>query len=183
MGGLGWGAWGVAVGAEEYVEEALGRYELRHVSLVATQLYRLLQDDKAAEGLAAMKAVLLGGGPAPEGLVREAVERGIPIYASYGMTETASMIACTMPGDLIERLLSSGRPLVEDTVSISDEGEILVRGETLFQGYLRHDGTRDLPLTADGWFATGELGSFDDAVYLHATRRGDNRYVRVGANI
>ena len=177
------GATIVALEAEESLEEALARYELTHVSLVATQLYRLLQDDKAAEGLAAMKAVLLGGGPVPEGLVREAVERGIPIYASYGMTETASMIACTMPGDLIERLLSSGRPLVEDTVSISDEGEILVRGETLFQGYLRPDGTLDRPLTADGWFATGDLGFFDDEGYLHVTGRRDNMFVSGGENI
>ena len=180
---LGAGATIVALEAEESLEEALARYELTHVSLVATQLYRLLQDDKAAEALAAMKAVLLGGGPAAERLVRQAVERGIPIYTSYGMTETASMITCTMAGDSMEHLLSSGKALVEETVSISDEGEILVRGEALFEGYLQPDGTLDLPLTEDGWFATGDLGFLDDEGYLYVTGRRDNMFISGGENI
>ena len=177
------GATVVALEAEESLEEALVRSEITHVSVVATQLYRLLQEDGAAEALARMKAVLLGGGPAPEGLVRQAVDRGIPIYTSYGMTETASMIACTMPGDSMERLLTSGKPLVEGTVSISKAGEILVRGESLFEGYLQPDGTLDLPLTEDGWFATGDLGFLDDEGYLHVTGRRDNMFVSGGENI
>ncbi len=173
----------VALEAEESLEEAMARYQPTHVSLVATQLYRLLQDDDAAAALARMKAVLLGGGPTPEGLVREAVERGIPIYTCYGMTETASMIACTMPGDSVEHLLTSGRPLAEGTVLISDEDEILVRGDTLFQGYLQPDGALDLPLTAEGWFATGDLGHLDDDGYLHVIGRRDNMFISGGENI
>ena len=93
------------------------------------------------------------------------------------------MIACTMPGDSIEHLLTSGRPLVEGTVSVSSEDEILVRGETLFQGYLQSDGTLDRPLTEDGWFATGDLGFLDDEGYLHVTGRRDNMFVSGGENI
>ncbi len=83
----------------------------------------------------------------------------------------------------MEHLLTSGKPLVEDTVSISGEGEILVRGETLFHGYLHPDGSLALPLTEDGWFATGDLGFFDADGYLHVTGRRDNMFISGGENI
>ena len=93
------------------------------------------------------------------------------------------MIGWTMPGDPRERLLASGKTRVEGTVSIAKAGEILVRGETLFEGYLQPDGTLDLPLTEDGWFATGDLGCLDDQGYLHVPGRWDNMFVSVGVNI
>jgi O-succinylbenzoic acid--CoA ligase len=169
--------------ANEPLKDSLQHYAPTHVSLVATQLYRLVRDDKSAEALATCKAVVMGGGPTPEPLVREAVARGIKLVMSYGMTETAAMICCTRPGDPPERLLSSGRPLVEGTVSISAEGEILVRGDQLFLGYLQPDGSLLRPLTEDGWFRTGDLGHFDDAGYLHVTGRRDNMFISGGENI
>ena len=154
-----------------------------HVSLVATQLYRLLQDEKAADALAQCKAVVMGGGPTPESPVREAVDRGIPVVMSDGMTETAAMICCTRTSDSLERLMSSGKPLVDGTVSISADGEILVRGDQLFLGYLQPEGSLDRPLTENGWFRTGDLGHFDDAGYLHVTGRKDNMFISGGENI
>jgi O-succinylbenzoic acid--CoA ligase len=167
----------------EALSDAITRLEPTHVSLVATQLYRLLRDDAACVALARCKAVVMGGGPTPDSLVREAVERGIPLVMSYGMTETAAMICCTRPGDPVERLLSSGKPLVDGTVSISSDGEILVRGDQLFMGYLQPDGSLHRPLTDDGWFRTGDLGHFDEAGYLHVTGRIDNMFISGGENI
>lgn len=177
---------GVTVRVPKIDEDLLAsiqRYSFTHISLVATQLYRLLRDEKSATALSKCKAVVMGGGPTPEGLVREAVARGIKLVMSYGMTETAAMICCTRPGDPVERLLSSGRPLVEGTVSISDEGEILVRGDQLFMGYLQPDGLLHRPLTEDGWFRTGDRGHFDGAGYLHVTGRRDNMFISGGENI
>jgi O-succinylbenzoic acid--CoA ligase len=99
------------------------------------------------------------------------------------MTETAAMICCTRPGDPIERLMTSGRPLQDGTMSISSEGEILVRGDQLFLGYLQADGSLSRPLTDDGWFRTGDLGHFDEAGYLHVTGRRDNMFISGGENI
>lgn len=169
--------------SEEPLAGSLERFRPTHVSLVATQLYRLLQDDAACAALARCKAVVMGGGPTPESLVRNAVARGIPLVMSYGMTETAAMICCTRPGDAVERLLSSGKPLVDGTVSISSDGEIVVRGDQLFLGYLQPDGSLHRPLTDDGWFRTGDLGYFDDAGYLHVTGRKDNMFISGGENI
>ncbi len=167
----------------EELGDVLIRHAPTHVSLVATQLYRLLRDDASAAALARCKAVVMGGGPTPESLVREAVARGIKLVMSYGMTETAAMICCTRPGDAMERLLSSGKPLVDGSVSISSEGEILVRGDQLFLGYLQPDGSLHRPLTDEGWFRTGDLGRFDDAGYLHVTGRRDNMFISGGENI
>ncbi len=170
-------------GDDEALKDSILHYEPTHVSLVATQLYRLLRDESACAALAKCKAVVMGGGPTPEPLVREAVARGIPLVMSYGMTETAAMICCTRPGDPVERLLSSGRPLVDGTMSISAEGEILVCGDQLFLGYLQPDGSAHRPLTEDGWFRTGDLGHFDAAGYLHVTGRRDNMFISGGENI
>ena len=163
----------------ESLADAFDRYDITHVSLVATQLHRLLRDGVDLSGL---KAILLGGGPAPERLVREAVERGLPLYTTYGLTETASQVTTTRPGDSLEKLLSSGKPLREGTITIAEDGEILVRGETRFAGYLRK-GELGEPFTKDGWFATGDLGKFDADGYLHVVGRKDNMFISGGENI
>lgn len=153
-----------------------------HLSLVPTQLYRLLSDDRATRALANVKSILMGGAPMPLSLVWRAVDRGIPIHTSYGLTETASQITATRPGDGLNALLTSGAPLTPGTVSISTEGEILVRGKTLFLGYAR-DGGVERPLTGDGWFATGDLGRFDDCGRLVVTGRRDNMFISGGENV
>ena len=150
-----------------------------HVSLVSTQLLRLLRDDASLEGL---KAVLMGGGPIPEDLVDEALARGLPVHTSYGLTEMASQVTTTAPGAATEELRTAGRVLPHREVSVSDEGEILVKGETLFAGYLR-EGAPDLPLDNGGWFRTGDLGRFDGAGRLRVLGRRDNLFVSGGENV
>ena len=147
-----------------------------HVSMVSTQLLRLLREDTELAGL---KAVLMGGGPVAASLVDEALSRGLPIHASYGLTEMASQVTTTPPGASLEALRTAGRVLPEREVSISEEGEILVRGETLFAGYVE-GGKLDLPLDADGWFHTGDLGELDENEYLRVLGRRDNLFISGG---
>jgi O-succinylbenzoic acid--CoA ligase len=150
-----------------------------HVSLVSTQLLRLLREDFDPGEL---KAILLGGGPIPPPLIDEAASRGLPIYTSYGLTEMASQVTATPPGASREELRTSGRPLPHREVAISGRGEILVRGETLFAGYVEGDSVHR-PLDADGWFHTGDLGELDDNGYLSVRGRKDNLFVSGGENI
>jgi len=150
-----------------------------HVSLVSTQLLRLLREDTELGGL---KAVLMGGGPVSASLVDEAVSRRLPIHTSYGLTEMASQVTTTPPGAPLGALHTAGRLLPHREVSISEEGEILVRGATLFAGYVE-DGNPDLPLDADGWFRTGDLGELDENGYLLVLGRKDNRFFSGGENI
>src|SRR5919202_5988265 len=113
--------------------EAIAGLGATHVSLVSTQLSRLLREGAALGGL---QAVLLGGGPIPSSLVDEALARGLPVHTSYGLTEMTSQVTTTPPGASLKELRTAGRVLPNREVSISDRGEILVRGETLFAGYV-----------------------------------------------
>jgi O-succinylbenzoic acid--CoA ligase len=72
--------------------------------------------------------------------------------------------------------------LPEREVSISQGGEILVRGATLFAGYVE-DGTPDRPVDSDGWFHTGDLGELDENGFLRVLGRKDNMFVSGGENI
>ncbi len=161
---------------------SIQRPEVTHVSLVATQPYRLLNEAGGAEALRGLKAILCGGSAMPPALLEQAAREGLPLHTSYGMTETSAQITATRSGEGLEAWQSSGSPLAPDTVSISREGEIRVRGATLFQGYWQQ-GKLDLPLEAEGWFATGDLGTFDEAGRLHVTGRKGNRFVCGGENV
>jgi O-succinylbenzoic acid--CoA ligase len=165
---------------DESAGEGIVRYGATHVSLVATQLRRLVREGGAASDT--LKAVLLGGGPVPGALVEEAVSRGMPVHTSYGLTEMASQVTTTPPDVPPHRLRTSGRVLPYREVSVSGEGEILVRGKTLFAGYVE-DGAVNRPLDDEGWFHTGDLGELDGEGYLRVLGRRDNMFVSGGENV
>lgn len=160
--------------------EAIAQSGATHVSLVSTQLLRLLREEGFAGG--GIKAILLGGGPIPPPLVDEAYACGLPIHTSYGLTEMASQVTTTPPGASRTELHTSGRPLAYREVTVSEVGEILVRGETLFAGYIEGEAVYR-PLDADGWFHTGDLGEVGENGYLRVQGRKDNLFVSGGENI
>ena len=160
--------------------EAIAQSGATHVSLVSTQLLRLLREEDFDVGN--LKAILLGGGPMPDALVDEAAARGLPVHTSYGLTEMASQVTTTPPGASLEELRTSGRPLPHREVRVSGDGEILVRGETLFAGYVEGEAVRR-PLDAHGFFRTGDLGSWDADGYLRVHGRKDNLFVSGGENV
>jgi o-succinylbenzoate---CoA ligase len=159
--------------------EAIAGPAATHISLVSTQLSRLLRENADLGGL---EAVLMGGGPIPPSLVDEALARGLPLHTSYGLTEMASQVTTTPPDASIEELRTAGRVLPNREVSISERGEIMVRGETLFAGYV--DGEElDRPLDQEGWFHTGDLGELGEAGYLRVGGRIDNLFISGGENV
>jgi len=172
----------VVPGTQRQLADTILEQGITHISLVSTQLYRLLQDVDGLQALKKLKAILLGGGPMPRPLIERAIQENLPIHTSYGLTETASQITATRPDDPPEARFTSGAPLTQDTVAISSEGEILVRGNTLFLGYLQH-GTLNRPLTPDGWFQTGDLGRLDSHGRLTVLGRKDNMFICAGENI
>lgn len=166
----------------QHLDESLRDYTPTHLSLVSTQLYRLLRVPGILPLLRGMKAILLGGSGIPAALLHEAHAADLPLFTSYGLTEMATQVATTAPGDPLDRLLTSGRPLSPGCLRISPEAEILVRGETLFLGYIE-EGALLRPLREDGWFATGDCGFIDEAGYLQVTGRRDNMFIAGGENI
>jgi O-succinylbenzoic acid--CoA ligase len=151
-----------------------------HASMVATQLQRVLLDGR--EGDLPRKAILLGGSTIPARLIDRTVELGLPVHTSYGLTETASQVTATAPEAGRDDLKTSGRTLPFRHLRIGDDGQILVRGETRFAGYV--DGASlHRPFDEEGWFATGDLGRLDERERLTVLGRIDNLFVSGGENV
>lgn len=150
--------------------------KITHLSVVGTQLRRLIAEKSFPQ--ASLRAVLLGGSANPSSLVDEARNRGVPVHTTYGLTETASQVTTSKIDEAPE---SSGRVLPQRELKVDENGEILVRGETMFAGYLR-DGVMQSALDKDGWFHTGDTGSLRNGL-LHVTGRRDNMFVSGGENI
>jgi O-succinylbenzoic acid--CoA ligase len=173
----------VAVPGEgETLAESIESYRPTHVSLVTTQLYRMMETPAGVRALITLKAILLGGSAMPPQLIREALDYGLPIHTSYGLTETASQVATTTSTDRDEESLRRATPLYLESVRISSEGEIEVSGPTLFLGYKEGNAVAR-PSTPDGWFPTGDLGQLDAEGRLTVLGRKDNLFISGGENI
>ena len=162
----------------ESLDAAITSNKVTHVSLVAKQLQDLLKTD----ALDKVKAILLGGGPAPDALLESSLSRGLPLYTTYGMTEMATQITTTRPDAVVLDLKSAGWPLEEDSVKVNEEGVICVGGPCLFQGYRNATGLH-LPLDETGYLVTGDRGHWDEAGRLHITGRQDNMFISGGENV
>ncbi|NUP47048.1 MAG: long-chain fatty acid--CoA ligase [Catenulispora sp.] len=94
---------------------------------------------------------------------------GIPLMEVWGMSETSGAATCCTP--TANRIGTVGKPVPGVEVKLGDDGEIFVRGPILFSGYLQPDGTVASPLDADGWLATGDVGTIDADGYVTITDR------------
>lgn len=157
---------------------AIGQGKVTHVSMVSTQLQRLLTDEKNIPLLRSLKVILLGGSAMPRTLVEQSVKSGLNIYLSYGLTEMSSQVAT---GKTADNNQTHVKVLPYRQLKISPEGEILVKGEVLFKGYVA--GAK-LHLPQDnGWFPTGDMGHLDKEGSLTVTGRRDNMFISGGENI
>jgi long-chain acyl-CoA synthetase len=109
-----------------------------------------------------------GGAPLGRELAEWFSWIGIRIHEGYGLTETSPVIAVNTP--LAHKLGTVGKPLGNVEVKIADDGEILVRGPSVFKGYWkRPDETANA--FVDGWFKTGDIGNLDAEGFLSITDR------------
>ncbi len=140
-----------------------------YVSLVPTQLHRLLDVLAAVRALADFDTVLVGGAALPPELRDRAEASGIPVVSTYGMSETCG--GCVY----------DGVPLAGVEIRI-DDGHVLLRGPMLFDGY-----QGDPELTAatlrDGWLVTHDLGHVDEGGRLRVTGRDDDMITTGGVKV
>jgi o-succinylbenzoate---CoA ligase len=140
------------------------------VSVVPTMLSRLL-DHGPFSGL---RAVLVGGGPIPPGLLEIAVETGLPVLPTYGMTETFGQVATLRPD---APLAYGAHPLPGVEVRLEPDGRIALQSPQISSGYV---GEADRP---DSWFVTNDLGELGDDGSLRVLGRADTMVVTGGENV
>lgn len=144
----------------------------RYLSLVPTQLIRILRDrdgvDEAAS-LAGFDAVLIGGGPLDPKVRAEAEAAGVRVVQTYGMSETCG--GCVY----------DGVPLAGVEVRIDDQ-EVLLRGPVLFDGY-EGDPDRTAAALRDGWLVTDDLGHWGPDGRLRIDGRADDVIISGGVNV
>jgi o-succinylbenzoate---CoA ligase len=162
--------------AERADDETVAAAGCAHVSLVPTQLQRLLASGGAGgrTPLAAFRSVLLGGAAAPAGLLAAARAAGVPVMTTYGMTETCG--GCVY----------DGVPLDGVRAEIREDGRIWIAGPVLFSAYRRGPsggpgGPSPRASAAPGWFRTGDLGRLDEAGRLVVRGRADD-VINTGGN-
>ena len=158
------------------------------ISLVPTQLRRILQQEDAVEWLKAFRTVLIGGAAASEPLLDKARSSGIKLAPTYGLTETAAMVTSHLPEDFLQGRSGAGRPLPHAKITIKDEsggavpsgsrGRIIVKTDTLSLGYYP---STELPMN-DG-FITGDEGYFDGEGDLHVLGRLDQIIITGGEKV
>ncbi len=158
------------------------RPAVTHLSLVPTQLDRLLHARGGDPAPPRLRCVLVGGAHAPVDLVRAAVELGWPVALTYGMTEMWSQVATAPPDETRSRPGTVGRPLPGVEIRLEEDGSVSVKGPTRALGYLGSEGARSLA-DEDGWYRTGDFGVQDPDGYLTITGRGSDRIVTGGVNV
>ncbi|MFF3612158.1 AMP-dependent synthetase/ligase [Streptomyces sp. NPDC002580] len=120
--------------------------------------------------------------PMPPDVVEFWAGFGLAIMDAWGLTEVMGVATANSPAAF--RLGSVGRPLDGLEIRIAGDGEILLRGATVFDGYLRADGSLEDVRDPDGWFATGDIGRLDEDGYLWITDRKKEMIVTsAGKNI
>lgn len=161
--------------SQDDIPATIDRQGITHLSCVSVQLIRLLEQSSARAALTKCKAVLVGGSTIPEALLKEAALSKIPVFTTYGLTEMASQVATA-------RYPDNAKILNQGEVKIALDGEIYVRGEKLFKGYVYGDKvapSRD----NEGWLHTGDLGRLADDGGLFVFGRKDNMFISGGENI
>ncbi len=127
-----------------------------------------------AQAPASLRYVAVGGAHVPDGLAESAWAQGVPVYEGYGLSECASVVSVNSPEN--RKAGTVGKVLPDCNVSIQN-GEIVVQGDCVMEGYL-HQGKTDTV-----WH-TGDLGSIDEDGYLQVFGRKDNVIVTsMGRNI
>jgi o-succinylbenzoate---CoA ligase len=156
------------------------------LSLVPTQLQRLLQQPTRIPWLQKFSTILLGGAPAGSALVEQARQNQLNLALTYGMTETAAQVATLRPREFLQGGNSTGCLLPHTNINIIDSagnslvanqtGQITLRATSLFQGYYPN-------YSQSSVYATDDLGYLDAQGYLYIVGRSSRKIISGGENI
>ena len=159
-------AWAIHLGSR-FVETV---YDGRRPSSVLWKLANKLVYSKVREAFGGRVRIFVSGG-APLGIdtARWFASAGIALWEGYGLTETSPVIALNTP--IRHRMGSVGMPLSNIELKFAEDGELLVRGPSVFAGYWHKPAATAECLDAEGWFRTGDIAHLDAQGFLHITDR------------
>ncbi|MDP6805696.1 MAG: long-chain fatty acid--CoA ligase [Rhodospirillales bacterium] len=166
----------VALGQKRYeARERLGFGE----SVADAILDRLVRGKVRQRFGGRLKALVSGGAPLNPDIGIFFTALGLRILQGYGQTEAAPVISVNRPNRV--KIHTVGPAVVDTEVRIADDGEILVRGELVMQGYWRNaEATGEV--IRDGWLHTGDVGHVDEDGYIEITDRKKDIIVNSGGD-
>jgi long-chain acyl-CoA synthetase len=161
--------WAMAVAQEAMPWRAYGVPAPMHVKLAWAVADRLAYS-KIRSGVGGrIRNFVSGGAPLAKDLAEFFWSVGLPVYQGYGLTETAPIVSANVPG--ANKVGTVGRPIANVEVRIAEDGEILVRGPCVMQGYYHKSQESNDAFTPEGWLRTGDVGYLDVDGYLVVTDR------------
>ncbi len=173
-------SWARAVG-ERTGEDMINRGQARgfdrlQFALADRVFFRPL---RAKLGLDELKVAVTGAAPIGKEVLDFFVSCGIIIHEVYGQSEDAGPTSFNQPFAGERRLGTVGRPFPGVDVRLADDGEILVRGPNVFQGYYK-DPVATKATLIDGWLYSGDVGAFDEDGFLRITDRKKDLIITAG---
>ena len=125
-----------------------------------------------------VEAAISGGAPLGERLGHFYRGAGIRVLEGYGLTETTAGATLNLTKSL--KVGSVGKPIPGTTIKIAEDGEVLIKGAIVMQGYWQNDAANKEVFTSDGYFKSGDLGKIDDEGYLSIVGRKKELIVTAG---
>jgi long-chain acyl-CoA synthetase len=159
--------------------EALEKKGISPVLKIKHAIFDKLVYSKIRAGMGGqVEAAISGGAPLGVRLGHFYRGAGVTILEGYGLTETTAGATLNLHG--AHQVGSVGRPIPGTSVKIADDGEVLLRGPMVMQGYWQNDAANSEVFDGDRWFKTGDLGKLDDEGFLYIVGRKKELIVTAG---
>ena len=129
-------------------------------------------------GLSRVRVAISGGAPVAPEVLRFLLSLGVPVVEAFGMTESTGLALTDHADDL--ELGTVGRPVPGVEVRLADDGELLLRGRSVFAGYWHRPDVTEATIDADGWLHTGDVGTWTERGHLRLTDRKKDIIITAG---
>ncbi|WP_117148902.1 MULTISPECIES: o-succinylbenzoate--CoA ligase [Paraliobacillus] len=175
----------------EDIHQAIMAKGVTIVSVVSVMLDRLMEKLATKSYPEEFRCMLLGGGPASAYLLEKARKKCIPVFQTYGMTETSSQVVTLSPNEALRKIGSAGKALFTAQMKVMNDkqeanpleiGEIFVKGPMVTKGYYQNESANQTVLR-QGWLATGDLGYLDEEGFLYVVDRRKDLIISGGENV
>ena len=140
--------------------------------------FLVLDNVRRAIGAHRIRFAVTGAAPISPELIKWYYALGVDMYEVWGMTETTGGGTANMPTAF--KLGSIGKPTPVNEMKLSDQGEILVRGQNVIMGYLNQPEKTKEAIDEDGWLHTGDVGTVDDEGFFRITDRMKDIIITAG---